>query len=133
MAFSFKYPDTTAPTTTLEFSRGEFQGDVPYYTGNQETEESEYGETKTLSFSTSYRLIPLTVQIPIATQSGNLVDVTKFETFFKTVVDFASRAFYYTDGNGTSYCVKCITKDPLKPSRDYATYREFNLLLREVV
>lgn len=131
MAFYFKYPDTTSPTSTLEFSRGEFTGDVPYYVGNQESDESEYGEILTKSYGNNYRVFPLTVQVPIATQSGNLVDKTKLETFINTTVNFTKRPFYYTDSNGTSYKVKLVDKS-LKCDRDYVSYRQYKLTLREV-
>jgi len=132
MAFSFKYPDTTAPTTTIDFTKGHFTGDVPYYVGNQESDESEYGEMFTLSFGDNYRIFPLTILVPIATQAGNVADVGKIETFFGTTVDFSRRAFYYTDPDNVSYQVKLVDKT-LKAERDYVSYRQYRLTLREVL
>lgn len=128
---TWKYPDTTSPTTTLEFPRGHFFDDDRYPSANQDIEETETREIMTTSHGDDIYEQTFTCQVPTATQSGDTVDVDKLTTFVTTTIGWALRAFYYTDSSGTSYRVKLLTNN-LKPSKKYVNYNEYTFTLREV-
>jgi hypothetical protein len=129
---TFKYPNTTAPTTTIEFARGGFVDDVPDVNSLQDSDESDYGEILTRSRGTGYyETYPFTFIVPIADQGGNTADVLKITTFVKTTVAFSARPFYYTPrDSSTPIKVKIINNSIWKTN--YPTYREGYLLLRKV-
>ena len=129
---TFKYPDTTTPVATIEFERAEFQGDVTYKEANQISDTSMYGEILTHSRGTNLKIIPLTVQVPIADQDDNIADVTKLDTFINSTVNFTVTPFYFTDSNSVSTKVKIINKDALEPTEDFPSYRQFKIIMKEV-
>lgn len=106
---SWKYPDTTAPSSTIEFPRGELIKDTPSPVGNTVTEVSEYGEVFTRSMGADWIEIPFGFIVPSATQAGNTADKSKVETFLGTTVGWGARPFYYTDSAGTARKVKCLS------------------------
>ena len=128
----FEYPDATSPTTTIEFPRAEFQGDVAYPEPNQSSDTSQYGEIFTRTSGPTLDRVPLTAQVAIADQTGNTVDVTKLETFIKTTINFSSNPFYYTDSKSVVRKVKLINKDALSPTNDYPSYRQYKFDMKEV-
>ena len=127
---TFKYPDTSAPTSTLEFTRGGFLQDTRVPTANCIVDESEDGDPQQMDLGDDKFNQTFTVQVPIATQAGNTADITKLDTFIRTTVNWAANPFYFTNADGTSYQVKCMnTALDYKP---YPNYREYVLHLREV-
>lgn len=128
---TFKYPDTSAPTTTLEFLRGGFNGDGRSPIGNVVTDESESGEIMQASLGDEKYEHTFTFQIPTATQAGNTADLAKLHTFVITTIAWAARSFYFTDGAGTSYQVKLLNTD-LEPSKRFVSYNQYTFRFREV-
>lgn len=128
---TWKYPDTSAPTSTLEFPRGGFLSDGRSPIGNVVTDESESGEPMQASLGSDKYEHTFTVQVPTTTQAGNTADVTKLHTFIQTTVGWMARTFYYTDSNSNSYAVKLMNTD-LEPTRRLATHNQYVFRLREV-
>ncbi len=128
---TFKYPNTTAPTVTLEFARGGFFNDTRDPIANQATDETESKEIMAVSLGADVYEQTFTVQVPKATQAGNAVDVAKLLSFVSTTIGWSLRTFFFTNSDGTSYEVKLLNAD-LKPSNVYVNYYEYVLKLREV-
>jgi len=130
----FEYPDTTSPTTTITFPKGGFRGDVPtgQRTFNQTTDKSQAGEIMTMSHGTNYRKFNYSAWVAIATQSGNIADITKIETFINTTINGSLKAFYYTPGDGsTAFKVKLMNPDSILVE-DYVNYHELRFEMQEV-
>lgn len=129
---TFKYPDTTAPTTTIEFERADFIDDVPVLCGRQISDESYYGELRTYTIGANYVEIPCTFTVPVTSQEGNVADVSKIETFFGTTIEWGTNPFYYTDSAGTTRKVKAVFGTPKIDWKPSITHYTGRVLLREV-
>ena len=124
---TFKYPNTTSPTTTLTFTRAWFQGDAAYYEKNQETDMTIAGNPMTKSFVDNIKIQPFTVQVPRSSESAT--DWADVETFINSVVNFAENQFYWTDQDNNEYLV-IMENNTSKPEKEYANYNEYTFLLR---
>jgi hypothetical protein len=130
----FEYPDTTTPTTTIEFPRGGFRGDIP--TGerefNQTKDSSQAGEIMTMSHGTNYRRFILNSDVAIADQGGNTADISGIDTFINTTINGTLNPFYYTPRDGaTAFKVKLMNPNKIFVM-EYVTYHRLRFEMIEV-
>ena len=131
---NFKYPDTTTPTTTIEFTKGGFKGDIPtgQYLFNQTTDKSQAGEIMTMSHGTNYRKFTLNAWVANTAQSGNTADIIKIATFINSTINGSVSAFYYTPKDGsTAFKVKLMNPDSIFVD-DFVNYHELRFEMQEV-
>lgn len=127
---SWKYPNTTAPTTTITFPRALFEKDAETLVGNNDVAESEYGEIFTNSRGPNFGVFVFTIQVSKSDAGGNVADKADIETFVGATVNFSQRPFYYTDRDSVEHKVKIMNKriEWIK----MVNYVEFTFTLREV-
>ena len=98
----FDYPNSTSPTTTFIFSRGNVFPYPETRTKKQIINENENGSVKVASVGTFYRMWDLQFVNLNATDKANLSD------FIENKIDVAKNTFDYTDYNDDTFTVRMI-------------------------
>ena len=122
---TFKYPDVSAPTTTLTFPRCFFKGDVGYSKANQLSAITPGGTHYAQSQGNNQKIQKFTIEVPIASSSET--DWTDVDTFINDIVNYAINPFYWTDDVGTVRQV-IMTNTDSEPE-EMATYRKYTFQL----
>ena len=106
MAYNtFKYPNATAPTTTLTFDHAHLLEDAPEIELNQITERSRGGTRYAESFGSGAQIFPLSIIVPI-TKVSTEADYSDLRTFILTTVNGAESTFVWTDENSVERTVR---------------------------
>ncbi len=109
----FEYPNATSPTVTIEFDRGEFQGDIGRPQVNQNVVISDYNEMSSKTYGDlDLDDFELNAQVSKTTISGNIATVESIEDFCRDTIEWGATPFYYTRGDGSGpYKVKLTNTD----------------------
>lgn len=102
---TFKYPDATAPTTTLTFNNAHLLQDAPEIEFNQITGRAKGGARYTESFGAGFEIFPLTIIVPM-TKVSTEADYADLRTFILTTVNGAENTFVWTDENSVARTVR---------------------------
>ena len=100
----FDFPDSSSPTTTFTFSRGNLFPHSERREKSQGISVAESGKMKVASIGTFHRIWTLVFQ------NLNTTDKTNLASFIETTVNFAESTFDYTDHDGTAYTVRLINQ-----------------------
>ena len=128
MAYNtFKYPDSTTPTTTLTFYNAHLLRDEPEIDLNQSIGHTKGGTMYSESYGAGKEIFPLTIIVP-KTKTGTEAQYSDLRTFLLTTVNGAESSFVWTDEEGTERTVK-ITNSSFKFETFAATYKSITLTL----
>lgn len=129
MSHTFKYPNTTAPTTTLTFTTAWLLEDEKFYRRNGEIINTLGGPLLSKSYGDNQLVVPFTVRVPRS--SGSATDWIDVLNFINSVVNFATETFYWTDESSNVYAVRMENEDT-RPSASYVNYVDYQFILRVV-
>lgn len=104
---TFKYPNSTAPTTTLTFNNGHLVEDEPEITFNQSISEAFGGTPCSESWGDAQDGYPMSVIVPV-TKVSTECDYADLRTFLITTINGATNSFVWTDENSVERTVKLM-------------------------